>query len=185
MMNLLPTLEKKALVREYWWRFTHVVALVLLAAVSVASILLLPSFVYLAFERDSLDVQLSALRAQNALFLKDTSAQVELAETARQLELTRPVSTTSPLPSSSILAAVGLMGHAILLESIGYSKVDRPQAGKETAMMVIRGSARDRNELLRFIHVLEGEPRFIRVDSPLTNLIKDKDILFTLQVAVR
>jgi len=56
---------------------------------------------------------------------------------------------------------------------------------KETNHVALRGHALTRGDLLQFISIIREHPSFHDVESPVENILRDKNISFTLSFTVR
>ena len=105
----------------------------------------------------------------------DISA-TELITANNQAQLLLKRATTSS-PSEVIAILTTLAGTNVSLTNFQFSNL--VTAGKIT----VSGVASTRQDLAVFRDGVSGDKRFSAVDLPISNLIKDKDLLFTMNIS--
>lgn len=173
MINLLPNSKKQVVRAEYRRRVAVVALSLFLAASFFAFLFLVPSYL-LSY------LKLVSLEERAALFKKsieEETAAKELARLETELSLLR-VGETAPSASAFIEAVVKEKGAAVRLKQISYER-----RGK-TAKFDVSGSAATRASLIAFVDRLKARNEFEDVYSPISNLVKDKDITFTVQISI-
>lgn len=175
-LNLLPPEEKENLRYAMQSRALVAVAGVSLAAIAVFIVLLLPAFFRISLqtadvlralrieteaqERTGIAAEIARIRAANHL------AEAVLQERAGQRAV-------APL----IEAALGAVPPAVSLSRLRFKA--------EARELTMEGLSSSRAMLLSFINDLKGLPAVAGVSSPITNLIRETDIRFTITVTFR
>lgn len=170
MSNLLPPEDKKKLFHLYRLHVWSVALLMSILVLSAAIIFLLPSL--LVFEARIRDVraQIENIRSEKEVTEAKT-LEKEVEETRALLALSNSTLSTA---TSDVLK--------LFLDSkqagITYTQFSIPGPSRTE----VRGTARDRQSLVELVRALENNPKVLRVDSPLSNLIIERNIAFVISV---
>lgn len=176
MINLIPQAAKKSLLTEYWIRTVTVWFLtwgvVLIAGVAV----MLPSFLLLQFQVNAYEESAANADKKNADFESLTD---ELKKASNQAKVMSEQLTFEK--SSTYVALIrGFESSAISITNIGFTR----EEGVVTPLRV-SGIASDRQALAAFREGLLASPQVAGVDLPISNLAKDKQIPFEMQIEVK
>ncbi len=172
MINLIPPTAKKSIKREYIKRVITVWLLLFSAAFAILTVFLLPTFVALRGEITLLEETAKAGLARVSQY--DISA-TELVTANIEAQLLTKQATTSP--SQVINTLTNLAGAKVSLTNFQFSNL--ATAGKIT----LSGVAATRQDLAKFRDAVSSDIRFSAVDLPISNLIKDKDLLFIMNIS--
>ena len=93
-------------------------------------------------------------------------------------EKIRLLDTASKVPQVSIL-----FGNILIKTATGISLISMDWDGAEN--IAIRGRASTREELIAFVRLLEVDPIFTKVTSPISNLISNGDIDFSISLKIK
>jgi hypothetical protein len=152
---------------------------VLLFFVSIAGVIgivsLLPSFVYITSEKISGERSLFSLRDVNKE-KTGTESIGEITKQANVLTLFKDRSKSKTNYSSIIESILGVRG-AVTLNSMSVSRI-----GTTAVVVVLRGIAPSRDSLVAFKGRLESAISGNKVDLPVSELAKSKDLQFSLTV---
>lgn len=183
MMNLLPHTYKEEIYREHQWRFLEVAGSTASILLGIGLVLLSPSALFLVYETSSVRDALEVAKNQHAALLRDVTTQSLLAEVRRELDLVKPpVDRELGLaPLTRTLLSRRTAG--VTMTTISFSRIAGDTAKRAT--FDIAGVADTRAALLGLIASLESEPLFGKVDSPISNLVKDKDLPYTIHIDVK
>ncbi len=174
MINLIPPAARKSVVLEYWLRVVSVWLFLFGTGCMIVAVLLLPTYMVVGGQIANLDGQVAATAEQTTTF--DDGAAALTKSSAAALMLTEGASTT---PFSTYLKLLEqLAGDTVSIRSIAYTR--DPLGGKIT----ISGSALTRAGLASFRDTLEAHPVFTNVVLPISSLIKDRDLLFSMTLSV-
>lgn len=176
MINLLPLPEKKTIRREYYRRLIVLSLKGFLLLAAVAAIPVLPVYLRMNLSENVADARLAALAAGRA-------SSLEREVRASVTDINQKLSIFALKPewnfSREILQPVlDHRGASIQLNSIF---AERTPAG---AVAKLRGQAADRDKLLGFRQRLEAVPEFARVDLPISNFVKGRNIEFSLEITL-
>ncbi|MDP3958351.1 MAG: hypothetical protein Q8Q36_02725 [bacterium] len=173
MINLLPDSAKEAARAEYRRRLAVSSLVLFLTASFFVFLFLAPSYL-LAY------VKLASLEERRALFRKsieEATAVKELALLEAELSVLRPKEAAPPV-AALIEAVVKDKGPSVRLRQFSYER-----RGK-TAKFDVSGSAATRASLIAFVDRLKKREEFEDVFSPVSNLVRDKDVEFTVQISL-
>lgn len=178
MINLLPDFEILKNLAEY--RRRRLVAaglfslMIILAAVLLTGSLLLVVALKQSTVEQTRALMRSRLPGDDWQHLSSVSEMV-----TQQLRRLEGNLAGEPRLTSALRAVVGRKIAGIRLETIGY---ERPAA--KPAVLKIIGIAPSRRALLDFIDSLRADPSFVAVESPVTNLIQEQNVDFSLTLTL-
>jgi hypothetical protein len=173
MFHLLPEKEKKILQREYISRLILIGLIFVLASLLVGSVFLFPS--YLLSVRKLADANMNNQQVKSAIAAKTDSALTTFLATLKDnLNALVPISKTT---NFSILA------REITDKKESGIKINEFSQSDQT--LIINGVSSDRQSLLRFSHELQTIKDFSKVDLPISDFAKDKDINFSITLTVK
>lgn len=176
MINLLPPEDKIAIKKEYLRRFFVVAGLFFASATLVSIVFLLLTFFFLAGYKKDLSRQ-AALSSQRAETLNLDAIVSEIMELNSRINILK--SRKENLGLSFILEKIiGTKAEGVKITGLGYEG----SKGTEKAKISISGGAKKRQDLLVFITSLEKEFGAENVLSPVSNLLNEKDAVFSLTV---
>lgn len=169
--NLLPYQEKKFIEREKIRRVVRYFALLLSLIFLLGAILLLPAFLPVFFEKRELE--------RSLLIEKNASAELGVDDSLKRVRHLKSV-----LSSIRLQAAKPLTASAFLRELR-----QTPESGivisslviKKSGEIVLSGNARTRRDLLDLEKRLRESGLFQEISSPLSNIIRETDVSFTIQ----
>lgn len=170
-INLLPTEEKKIVKLEETRRLILFFAGGLVGVFIIGSALLSPSFLPLYLERSELERSLRLEEeARAALKVDEVFGRIHRFESA--ISSVRNFTRVSPRASEILEELLAHAGSGIALDNVTVKK------GGET---VLTGMAQGRRDLLQFEKNLRDSDKFQEISSPLSNIVRETNINFTLQ----
>ena len=183
MINLLPEANKRLVRSEYRWRSVEMAEFVGLAIGIGALVLLIPSGVYLQVETTAAAGKLLAAQNERAVLEKDTVTQEITRTVKNKLDLLKDDAAAAPELSPLIASALSRRTEGVTIDSITFDRIaaDPNAHGKITLL----GIADTRDRLLAFVGTLEKDTHFIRVDSPIENLVNSRELAYTIHLYVR
>lgn len=171
MINLIPPRAKKVLLTEYRLRVLSVVMLVVSAASLVALALSVPTSILLARQTQSFINNGDLTREIGEERKRITE---ELSKTRSLIDhLSRTVKIT---PYSKIISDLdSLAGSGVSIDQFAFDNRSK---------LVITGVASTRTELSFFRDRLEERKDFRTIELPLSSLVKDADLPFSITITL-
>ena len=179
MINLLPPEILKQELSDYRRR-RLIVVLYLLLSLEIISIIIGASAYWLRYHNyRQLEKNLSGSESSVEAKEYETLAQA-LEHSQRQLAILAIPSAWAIGPVDLVELLASHQRQGIAATSITY-QVNKDQSVKSE----VRGLAATRTNLLKFIEALKTNPSISAVDSPINNLIKDREISFVIRLEVK
>jgi len=175
MINLIPPHARKQVQLEYWIRVVSVWAVLIALVCAIIGILLLPSYLLV-------QAQLSeqALLYTNASAKNDSYTALENdVRTANEAAAKLLDTDTEPLFSMYLNMLDTMAQGLVSLENVTFA---REQGNVDSIQ--ITGVAGSRTLLSQFQNTIEAHPLILSAKVPLSNLAKDKDIPFNINVII-
>ena len=174
MFTLLPEDYKKRIVKDYRSRLTNVGLLLFIGAFFAGIILLIPSLAFVGSKKTELLSEKMLLETDIAE--KNSNNLAEALSSIRTDLVVLQREEVSP--TDFIKKIIGVKTPAIKINEIHYTLTE-DTAGTFT----ISGLALLRKDLTSFTKSLETIPGVILVDLPISNLAKDANLPFTIQIS--
>ena len=175
MINLIPPAARKNIIKEYWVRVVTV-WLFLAGTVSLIILfLLLPTYVLIGMQNNLLkqDVATASLKSHSY----DVSATV-LLNANRQAQLL--VDTREVTPFSLYTNKLEkLAGTKVTIQEMRFSRLE-----SLAGTIQISGVSNTRQNLADFRDAIEADQNFSTVDLPISSLVKDRDLLFSMEIVL-
>lgn len=176
MINLIPPQAKKSLTLEYWLRVISVWCITFSVALLLGIVLLVPVYVLLNIQISVLSSS-AASASQKIATLKDVSKELDVAsKQARSLINGLRFNYVSEYTASF---------RSLESEEIQLSQISIDRSKDGVAPIRISGTATTRQALASFRDSLLTQSQVASVDLPIANLAKDRDIQFSLTVAIK
>lgn len=173
MINLLLPEDQIKLRADYRRRLSATAAGLMLAWLVV--VLVIAGALYLFIRHRQIESAAALAAAKQALAgenLEQLAAAIK--ETNEQVDrLILP----APAPPSEIIARIIEPRGRVRLEKISYA------GGQKT--IDLAGTAPARPDFLSYLEALRALPEIVRVDSPVRNLIQEKNLSFTLNLTLK
>lgn len=174
MINLIPPSAKKSIVFEYWKRVIGVWLCLLSLALVILSVFLLPTYIALRSEIIFLEETMTAGVHRVSNYDISATELVTASNQAKQL-LENNATTT---PSDLIKVLNQYAGASVALNSFQFTKMESQPA------ITLSGVADSRLALAQFRDAVTADRHFTTVNLPISNLIKDKDLLFSMEITL-
>ncbi len=169
MINLIPPSARSMVIKEYWLRVVSVWLFLVGTACLLVASLMLPTYVLLQGELVTLRDQVAQNAAESASFDQSSAA---LTEAMRQATLLRDMATSSKV---ALIERINRMaGTMVRVASYDLKSVD----GKVHITLI--GTADTRTALASFRDAIEADEQFVDTVLPISSLIKDRDLEFTM-----
>ncbi len=178
MINLLPLSHKKEIKKEYTRRF-----IVIFGFFFVIGALIELVFCFSLFSRtDSyfrgLEKELKLAKKVSALNkMEDMERRVD--DLNHLLVIYEDNRNKRRSPTSEISLILSVLPESIVIDSFIFDKDIKNQTNKEIALA---GTAVRRDVFLSFVEALRKIPLFKEVESPVSNLLKEGDMKFSLHI---
>jgi Tfp pilus assembly protein PilN len=174
MINLIPPAAKATLAREYWVRTSSVWLTLWGSALLLVSIMFIPVLVFISLQKEIL-ADLVATGEKSSLEHELSTEQLLRANNQAILLLQNK-------SVFSIHESVAPLIRTITQSSIELTGIDLNQTVAPT--LIIDGVARDRQTLATFRDNLEKNDMFENVTLPISSLVRDVDIPFTITIEI-
>lgn len=173
MINLIPPSAKKSLLIEYWVRVASTWLILWSIALLASAAILLPAYVLIGTQVSVYKNSAQEATEKVAGYEDVSRGLVRASQQARVL-----VDEDSlPVLSEYMTLFEELQGADVQLNQIAIS---RKEAGFNP--ITLSGVASDRQALASFRDRLLSKEEITKVDLPISNLARDKDIQFTITV---
>ena len=177
MFNLLPENLKKIVRSEYLFRFLVTATVCLIILELCFMVVLAPSWFLVFYKEKALENNIEEMKRLEGLKNVETfSSNIKLLNS--QLHILDTRLDYSPL-SSTLETVLSNKRANIHLISFNYSV-----SGPATTTIAIAGISDTRESLVSFVKRLENSGKFIKVDLPVSNLAKEKDINFSVNLSM-
>ena len=177
MINFLPPEAKTLVKHEYRIRLASVWALLLAVVAATGAGLLVPSYVLLGRQIEALLLSDAGIRDESKVEAYKASRQdlVKAQALAAQLAVPR----RHPAGSDVLRQVQDARSRSITISNFAYTYSD---AGVE--LLRVDGVAATREALTQFSATLERNPLFLRADVPVSSLVAERDLPFTITITL-
>jgi hypothetical protein len=182
--TLLPEKEIRTLKREYRTRLFITLLFFVCFAVLVGLVSLLPAYLFSSFqEKEALS---------NLDSIKEERQDNEASEISKELVLVNDLvkkiksNQNSFIPSDLITRVIleKTPGISLTAFQISGSTESNKNSTTTTTLIVIQGGALSRESLINFKSNLEANPLFTKVELPVSDLTKSKNIPFSIRLSI-
>lgn len=174
-LNLLPKEDLHAIGYEKLSRVAVRMHIFTAAVIGVGAVLLLPTYFFLTLQESEVLRQIDIAKQSTEVH------RVEQAETAIKAINTqlRVLSTASSHePVASYLAAIQAQTTSgVVINQLSFSRADNS--------IEVHGTATTREEFLQFLEALRSHALFTNITSPITNILKERKLTFTIDMTAR
>lgn len=178
MINLLPTNEKIRLSKSYQKRFFIALLSFSAGALFVGVIFLVTPY-RLAKEKTVTVASNAGIVSSLAKGREISNPEFVMKDVQKRLNMLASKKSRRP-PSVFIKSILNDRPDGISL--IGFTYNQKSDGGES---IEVRGTANDRDNLLRFARALEGETNFAKVVVPVSSFVKDKDLEFAIVISTK
>jgi hypothetical protein len=178
LTNLLPIERQKDLLREYFFRIGAVTIVSISLLALIASVLLIPTYIFLSEDVKAKKEQLEKIESQ-------FSSPDEASFSSRLAALSNDAESLVALSNSK---SVGTIVRSILaIPHPGISLLNFTYAtpsGSNAKAMTISGVAATRSSLRNYQLSLQSDPSILSAVLPVSAYAKDADITFTITITL-
>ncbi len=179
MINLLPPQYKIETMREYYMRLGIISIVFAIIIVVIAGVFLIPSFVTASLDERIKKEELVRLTTSRDPELEKISTSIQSIN--KKLAVFKEPYTPNTFSESILQKILGLNRKGITIHEFFYAVIETPKEGT-VKNFSLRGTALSREELLMFIDELEKTGLFQKVDVPISDLLKNDNISFNLDL---
>ena len=177
MPNLLPEKNKKEIRNEFVLRFLIIFFIFTFFSITIYVVSLVPSY-NLSVTKKTITVdQVNSFKKSTVIEEEGSPIDVLKNEKAK-------------------VSALGLLEQNIASEIIEKILAKKPQGVKITDIfyekndtggidIVVKGNSSSRNILIGFVEQLELEKSFEKIDFPVSNLVKDESMDFSINIYIK
>lgn len=175
-LNLLPPDEKTNLAYELRTRAVLRAGWLLVACLLIAGVLFLPTMFLLSFQKSEVarTLELERLREERS-GIREEMVKVKTAN--READIITQNLMTRRTSSGLLEDLLGAIPTGISLSHVTYTA--------SSNIVLISGFAETRSSFLAYLDTLRRNARVAGVASPVSNVIRDTDITFSITVALR
>ncbi len=175
MINLIPKEEKKKMKKDFLFRVLTVSLVVFGFVVIAGAVALLPSYFQAVIE-NSLAREKLALQQNEPVSVSEAQVMAEISDLDKKLQIIESASENKFIVSDRVINDVIFKKMSdIKVTDISYE--NNVTKGREIR---ISGEAPSRERLLLFRLALEASGKFQKVDLPISNFVRGKNITFSL-----
>lgn len=170
-LNLLPPEQKKNLNYEIQSRMVQFLGFWFSAIMIIFGVLLLPAFFFISYEQSGvLHIQKIEAETFRATHVSELEEKIRGVDALLDIILTREAQRKDVVPFLSKILSQAPVGVSVTLITYDPSKNST----------TIAGLADTREALLKFIDLLKKSPEIKNVSSPVSNLIQQVNVNFSL-----
>jgi len=173
MPNLLPEKNKKEIRNEFILRLLIVFFVFTFFTITVYAVSLVPSYNLSVVKKTITMEQVNALKKSTGVEEEGSPVDVLKNEKAKVVALNL---VEQNIASEIIEKILAKKPQGVRITDIFY------EGGKE---VVVKGNSSSRNILIGFVEQLELENRFEKVDFPVSNLVKDESMDFSINIYIK
>jgi hypothetical protein len=176
MLNILPTEEKKGILKEYRLRLAVVAVFAISILVVINLILLVPPYLLVISKNSSVANDLAAKQSKQAIGGQDKSIEAQIRGINKKVSVFLGSATSTPRlsPPDAILKIIDMKDPTIKILGFDYD------INGQQERFAISGIAADRDGLARFVDILKRDSTFTTVDLPVSSYVKSANISFTI-----
>lgn len=176
-LNLLPPEDRARIGYERLTRFFTLFYGSIAALLLIGIILALPTYFFVFFQNRGIAELITASRqAAESEQARETEARIQKTNAKlRRLEkyyAAPSLSTTDTLREILTKTPAGITFTRLSLKN-------------ETGDAAIQGTAAIRDDLLQFLTALRGNPLFANVESPVENILRERNLSFKISFTIR
>lgn len=176
MINLIPPAAKKSLLIEYWVRVASTWLILWAITLLISGTILFPTYVLIGGQVAAYKSSAAEASQKVSNFEDVSRGLVQASQEAKII-----VDESALIDLSDFVALIEkLQGSDVDLNQINISR-----NGQGFNPFIISGLAKDRQSLASFRDRLLEQKEIVSADLPISNLTRDKDILFTITVNLK
>lgn len=170
MINLLSETAKKNLTRERFSRLLVITGTGLFIILISSALLIMPTLASLNLQKNEFSRELEAAKKSPTLGRVE-EVEVNIAKTNEKSRIFAQGVSRENRISPVLIEAISTLAPSIKISELAYSG---------PVEFRLRGLVGDRDDLLKFIEFLDKSEQIDEVNSPISNLLKDRNIEFSI-----
>lgn len=180
MVNLLPKKEKELIGREYLIRLIIIFLILLIITMLLLFAFLIPSYISLSVKENIATGQIDLIRksVQNK---NNADTEKKLNLIMAKISILNRNGNEYSL-ENVVYEIIKNKPEKIYISDILYNKIQKKDTVEK--IITIQGTSSTRDGLLKFRDSLAGVEYFKEVNLPLSNLTKDTDIYFLINITL-
>lgn len=175
MINLVPPVAKKSIITEYWIRVASVWLMLWAFTIFAAASMLLPTYVLINSRVSTYEASAAAASQKVADYQNASQSLIRASQQAKLIVDEKEV----PQFSKYIWLLKELQGEGIQFTMMS---IQRAEGGTDINSISVGGVASSRETLASLRDRLKADERIESVDLPISNLARDKDIVFNMTI---
>lgn len=181
MTNLLPPQQIEKNISEYRLRLAGTALAMFAGILVLATILLAPSYLLATHKRAVVENDPIWQDDKDGEMSRGKQKEFEdvIKETNTILGTLGRTDTEFYVSEDIIEKVIGFKTPSITISGIFFDAVP------EGSALSIKGIATNRQSLVSFTDTLKKDPAFVSVDLPISNLVKDRDISFSISIKLK
>lgn len=185
MSNLLLEEKRKSIFNEMLVRLVIVFLVLVFVSLCFAVILLIPSYIISQVRESNVSEEIKDFK-KTIDFMEQSLPTELMARDKKKIEVLAG-STSEILFTETLSSLLKETSKDIKIDEILYEKVSRKTGDKQemVVQMVVRGVAEKRSSLIDFVNKIKKDEHFSEVDFPVSNLVEDQSIKFSLRIFVK
>lgn len=173
MINIIPEEKKILIQKERTRRFTLVFGIAVIFAVSISAVLLIPSYLYLIEQKKHIARIIEVLES-GPIFKEIQDIENSIEGLNQKLSLFQRNQNNILNISFFIEKILEQKPPSVRITNISYNNLPK------SLRISLSGSSPTRDLLLKFVENLNKEESIKKVHSPITNILKEQNIEFSL-----
>lgn len=174
--GLLPQEYRERIAHTQWARLALVIHAGIFLIFAVGSVLLLPSYLFLTLQEPGILRQVD-IANQSVAAKRVEEAEASIRAVNQRMQIFQQIR----IDASSSLATLLSEFAKTIPSGVHISTISWDEAGRQ---IIINGKADRRNVLLAFLETLKASSLFKEADLPVSSLLKEENISFSLIVYV-
>lgn len=179
MINLLPISGIKRIISEYRVRLVATALVMLAVTMLIAIVLLFPAYLLASHKRTVVLEDLSKIGDRDASSQELKDLEKIIKETDATLDLLGGKGQKFSISGDILTKTSGYKTENIKITGIFYDKKD-PESS-----LSLKGTAANRQSLTNFIEMLKKNTAYKDVILPISDLVKDRNIDFTIMIKLK
>ena len=175
MINLLLPIDRKTIRTEYRRRL-FVVGGLLTFGLALIALIIVSSFAFiLSWRRDEVLGQITTTQQQFST-AELAKARQTVEEANASIKILGVISPRAPVAL--------ILKQLIDKRTAGIQLTSSKFTAQGTGSVEVAGKSQTRVALLAYLEALRAEPRFLKVESPVKNIIRERDVTFSLTITM-